>query len=148
MGLMQPRISLITLGVSNLARSRRFYEQGLGWIPSQRWSQEDVVFFQLGGGLVLALYPRIALAEDAGLPAAQSTGFSGISLAYNVYEQDEVAPILKQAQQAGGTLLKPAQDTFWGGHSGYFADPDGYAWEVAWNPHFELTPDGQLRLPD
>jgi uncharacterized protein len=144
---MQPRISFITLGVSNLAQSRRFYEQGLGWRPSQKGSSEDVVFFQLTGGMVFALFPREELAKDACITDTGS-GFGGMALAYNVHEKHEVAQVLKIAEQAGGTILKPAQDAFWGGYTGYFADPDGFVWEVAWNPHFELTPDGRMILPD
>lgn len=144
---LQQRISFITLGVSNLAQSRSFYEQGLGWKPSQRGSSSGVVFFQMGSGLVLALFPKDELAKDAGIPN-DSSGFSGLALAYNVHERHEVAEILQIAEQAGGKIIKPAQDTFWGGHAGYFADPDGYLWEVAWNPHFELTPDGEMRLPE
>jgi catechol 2,3-dioxygenase-like lactoylglutathione lyase family enzyme len=144
---LQQRISFITLGVSNLAQSRSFYEQGLGWKPSKRGSSAGVVFFQMGSGLVLALFPKAELAKDAGLPN-DGSGFSGVALAYNVHERHEVAEVLKTAEQAGGTVIKPAQDTFWGGHAGYFADPDGILWEVAWNPHFVLTPEGQMILPD
>lgn len=144
---LQQRISFITLGVSDLARSRSFYEQGLGWKPSQRGSSACVTFFQMGGGLVLALFPKDELAKDAGIPG-NGSGFSGIALAYNVHEQHEVAEVLRIAEQAGGKIIKPAQDTFWGGHAGYFADLDGYLWEVAWNPHFELTPEGGMRLPE
>lgn len=144
---LQQRISFITLGVSNLAQSRSFYEQGLGWKPSKRGSSAGVVFFQMGSGLVLALFPKDELAKDAGIPN-NGAGFSGMALAYNVHERHEVAEVLHIAAQAGGKIIKPAQDTFWGGHAGYFADPDGYLWEVAWNPGFELTPDGEMRLPE
>jgi catechol 2,3-dioxygenase-like lactoylglutathione lyase family enzyme len=144
---LQQRISFITLGVSNLAQSRSFYEQGLGWKPSKRGSSAGVVFFQMGSGLVLALFPKAELAKDAGLPN-DGSGFSGLALAYNVHERHEVAEVLKTAEQAGGTIIKPAQDTFWGGHAGYFTDPDGILWEVAWNPHFELSPEGEMILPD
>lgn len=147
MRLMQQAVHFITLGVSDLARSRAFYEQGLGWTPSKRGSSAGVVFFQLNGGLVLALFSKEELAKNAGISAAGS-GFSGFSLAHNVAEQDHVAQVLAHAQQAGATIVKPAQDTFWGGHAGYFADPDGYLWEVAWNPHFELTDDGKMILPE
>lgn len=144
---LQQRISFITLGVSNLAQSRSFYEQGLGWKSSQRGSSSGVVFFQMGSGLVLALFPKNELAKDAGIPN-NGSGFSGMALAYNVHERHEVAEILQIAEQVGGKIIKPAQDTFWGGHAGYFADPDGYLWEVAWNPHFELTSSGQMILPE
>ncbi|WP_373532653.1 VOC family protein [Vampirovibrio sp.] len=144
---MQQRVSFITLGVSNLAQSRSFYEQGLGWKPSKRGSSAGVVFFQMNGGVVLALFPQEELAQDAGLPN-DGAGFRGFALAYNVHQRHEVAQVLELAKQAGGTIVKPAQDTSWGGHSGYFADPDGILWEVAWNPHFELTFDGQMNLPE
>jgi len=142
---MEQRLSVVTLGVADLERSRRFYEAGLGWTASPA-SQDGVVFFQLGG-LVLALYPRPALAEDSGLPDTPAPRFSGITLAYNVRSRDEVADVLETAVEAGGTLLKPARDVFWGGHSGYFADPDGHTWEVAWNPFWPLDADGAVRLP-
>lgn len=144
---LQQRVSFITLGVSNLAQSRSFYEQGLGWKPSQRGNSAGVAFFQMGSGLVLALFPKEELAKDAGIPN-DGKGFSGVALAYNVHQRHEVAEVLQIAEQAGGKIIKPAQDTFWGGHAGYFADPDGYLWEVAWNPHFELTPDGKMILPE
>lgn len=144
---LQQRVSFITLGVSDLARSRSFYEQGLGWKPSQRGGSAGVVFFQMNSGLVLALFPKDELAKDAGIPN-DGAGFNGMALAYNVHERHEVAEVLKIAEQAGGKIIKPAQDAFWGGHAGYFADPDGYLWEVAWTPHFELTPDGQMILPE
>ena len=129
---MEPRISLITLGVDDLERARRFYTT-LGF-PVRPESQEGVVFLQLNG-LWLSLYPRHALADDAGV-VPEGEGFRGITLAHNVRNKEEVAQVLAQAEAAGGRIVKPAQDVFWGGHSGYFADPDGFLWEVAWNPHF------------
>lgn len=143
---MQPRVSLITLGVHDLDRARRFYEQGLGWQPSSA-SVDDVVFFQLAGGLVLALYPREELAKDARLPA-EGSGFSGITLAHNVPERELVDATLAQAAAVGATIVKPAEDAFWGGRSGYFADPEGHLWEVAWNPGFPMAADGTIHLPD
>ena len=143
---MEQRLSAITLGVADLKRSRQFYEAGLGWRASTA-SQDGIVFFQLGG-LVLALYPRPALAEDAAVPDASAAGFAGITLAYNVRSRDDMATILALAVKAGATLLKPAQEVFWGGYHGYFADLDGHAWEVAWNPFWPLDPDGSVRLPD
>lgn len=143
---MEQRLSVITLGVADLDRSRRFYQSGLGWVASSA-SQDGVIFFQLGG-LVLALYPRPALAADAGLPDTPVAGFAGITLAYNVRSRDAVADILAVAVKAGGSLLKPAQDVFWGGHSGYFADPDGHIWEVVWNPFWTLDGDGSVLLPN
>lgn len=142
---MEPRVSLITLGVADVAASRRFYER-LGWRASGA-SQADIAFFQLGG-LALALYGRASLAADAGLTLPQSPpSFGGITLAQNVHHQHEVDAILAAAVAAGGRLLKPARTTEWGGYSGYFADPDGHPWEVAWNPYFPLDAEGRLHLP-
>jgi len=141
---MEQRLSLVTLGVADLAPARAFYER-LGWRTSAR-GNASIVFFQLNG-FVLALYGRAALAEDAAMADA-GPGFGGIALAYNVRQRDEVASVLAQAQAAGGRILKPAQEASWGGYSGYFADPDGHPWEVAWNPGFSIEPDGTLLLPD
>jgi uncharacterized protein len=132
---MEPRISIITLGVSDLTLSSAFYRDGLG-LPAIE-SFEGVTFFNLKGTW-LALYPREALAADAQVPS-QGSGFSGFTLAHNVKSKEEVHRVLQQAENAGAKILKPAQDVDWGGYSGYFADPDGYLWEVAWNPHFDLT---------
>lgn len=141
---MEQRISLVTLGVKNLARSRQFYEQGLGWLPSSA-SNEHIAFYQ-AGGMAIALYPVHELAKDANLPLG--VGFGGMTLAYNVRQREEADLVLAQAQAAGAAILKPAADAFWGGYSGYFADLDGYPWEVAWNPHFSLDQTGNLTLPD
>lgn len=141
---MEQRISLVTLGVADLERSRTFYER-LGWRPSVQQA-EGIVFFQ-AGGLALALYPRAELAKDAHL-AAEGHGFAGITLAYNTRSRDEVDHVLADAVAAGALLLKAAEEAFWGGYSGYFADPDGFAWEVAWNPSFAIAEDGSLLLPD
>lgn len=140
---MKPRITLITLGTKNLARARAFYEK-MGFEASSA-SSDDVVFFK-SGGAVLALYPREKLAEDA-LTSPHGSGFSGIVLAHNVLRREDVAFVLQEAATAGGRVLKSAQDVFWGGHSGYFADPDGHLWEVAWNPHFKMNEDGEVELP-
>lgn len=146
MTAMEPRISLITLGVADLARSRRFYEDGLGWTPSPA-SQDAITFYQLGG-MALALFGREALAEDAHLAESGPTsGFGGVTLAHNVRSREAVDALMAQAERAGARILKPAQEAFWGGYSGYFADPDGHPWEVCWNPHFPLAEDGSLRLP-
>lgn len=142
---MQPRISLITLGVRDLASATRFYRDGLGW-PLSSVSGDDVAFFRTAGA-VLALYPRDLLADDAGLPR-DGAGFGGIALAHNVAAREDVDAALQQAYAAGGRILRPAQDAFWGGYHGYFADLDGYPWEVAWNPQFPLGPDGAVLLPD
>jgi catechol 2,3-dioxygenase-like lactoylglutathione lyase family enzyme len=128
---MQPRISLITLGVTDLERSRRFYREGLG-LPEHDAGSDQVAFFALNGTW-LSLYSRQALAEDAGV-WAEGSGFPGFSLAHNRPSKQEVDATLQEAVAAGGTLVKPARDVFWGGYSGYFADPDGFLWEVAWNP--------------
>ena len=140
---MEPRISIVTLGVSDLARSRAFYER-LGFKASTV-SNEHAAFFQ-AGGMALALYPRKALAEDAHLPDGGG-GFGGITLAHNVRRKEDADALLAEAEAAGGRILKPAQDVFWGGYSGYFADPDGHPWEVAWNPFFPLDETGNLMLP-
>jgi hypothetical protein len=132
---MQPRISLVTLGVADLERSTVFYRDGLG-LPADA-SNPGVVFFPLAGAW-LSLFPREELAADANVPV-QGEGFRSISLAHNVASREEVDAVLQQAVQAGAALVKPAQDAIWGGYSGYFADPDGHLWEVAWNPHFDLT---------
>jgi catechol 2,3-dioxygenase-like lactoylglutathione lyase family enzyme len=141
---MEQRVSLITLGVADLKRSSEFYER-LGWRRSMT-KAEGVVFFQ-AGGMALALYPRNELAKDAEI-ASEGYGFSGISLAYNTRRREEVDSVLAEAQAAGARLLKPAEEAFWGGYSGYFADPDGFLWEVAWNPSFAMTKDGSIRVPD
>lgn len=141
---MEQRISIVTLGVSDLVRSRQFYEH-LGWQRASAKS-EGIVFFQ-AGGMALALYPRDELAKDANV-LADGHGFGGITLAYNARHRAEVDAVLAEAQVAGAKLLKPAQEAFWGGYSGYFADPDGFLWEVAWNPFFPIADDGAIRIPD
>ncbi|HMB75977.1 MAG TPA: VOC family protein [Kiloniellaceae bacterium] len=143
---MEQRVSLITLGVADLARARAFYEEGLGWSPSPA-SQESVTFYQ-AGGLAVGLYPRPALADDCGLEDPGPQVFCGLTLAYNTRSREEADAVLAQAVAAGGRLVKPAEEVFWGGYSGYFADPDGHLWEVAHNPFWELSPDGALQLPD
>jgi catechol 2,3-dioxygenase-like lactoylglutathione lyase family enzyme len=132
---MEPRISIITLGVSDLARSVNFYRDRLG-LPTNYKDGEGIAFFQLKGTW-LALYPSDALAEDILLPP-ERTRFGGFTLAHNVASKADADAVIQQALAAGATLLKPAADTFWGGYSGYFADPDGHPWEVAWNPYFPL----------
>lgn len=141
---MEQRISMVTLGVLDLERSRAFYER-LGWRRSMP-GVEGVVFFQ-AGGMALALYPRHDLARDARL-ADDGHGFGGVSLAYNTRSRAEVDAALAEASHAGARILSPAQDTFWGGYVGYFADPDGFTWEVAWNPGFPMAEDGSIRVPD
>ena len=139
---MEQRLSLVTLGVADLERARRFYEHGLGWRRGN--DHPEVVFYQLGG-MVLALWGRDALAKDARLPEVGS-GFGGIALAYNARTREEVDAVLAEAEAAGAKILKPAEDAVWGGDSGYFADPDGHLWEIAWNPEWTLAEDGSVRL--
>jgi uncharacterized protein len=144
---MEQRLSIVTLGVSNLDRSREFYER-LGWRRSMPKS-EGIVFFQ-AGGMALALYPRDELTKDAKIADAklESQSFNGMTLAYNTRTREEVDAVLIEAKNAGGKIMKQAEEAFWGGYSGYFADPDGFLWEVAWNPHFAIAEDGSIQLPD
>lgn len=138
---MKPRITLITLGTDDLARAVAFYRDGLGWptegIVGAEHEHGAVAFFDLQPGLKLALWPRTSLAEDAGITAGAADP-AGFSLAHNVASTAEVDALMVEAKAAGGRIVKPARDTFWGGYAGYFADPDGHLWEVAWNPHWEL----------
>ena len=139
---MEPRISLITLGVTDLERSLRFYRDGLGF-PTTRTAEQGIIFFQTNG-VALALYPYEALARDAADEfAVPRSKFPGITLAHNVRSRQEVDQVLEQARQAGATIEKPAQTAEWGGYSGYFSDPDGYLWEVAWGA-FDFAEDGSL----
>ena len=139
---MEPRISLITLGVQDLERSLRFYRDGLG-LPTTWGTDKGVVFFQTQG-VSLALYPLKDLAKDVGLTGTiEPPTFIGITLAHNVRQREEVDHVLQQAEAAGARIVKPAQDTFWGGYAGYFSDPDGHLWEVAWGA-FEFREDGSL----
>lgn len=133
---MQPRISMITLGVRDLAESVRFYEQGLG-LPRME-SEPEVAFFTLNGTW-LGLYGREALAEDAQV-SSEGDGFNSFALAHNVRSEADVDALIRQAVKAGATLVKKPERVFWGGYSGYFKDPDGHLWEVAHNPHFWVGP--------
>ena len=139
---MEPRVSIITLGVQDVARARVFYEM-LGFEASSS-SQESVTFFD-AGGVVLGLYGRGPLAEDATVDDSPP-GFSGVALAYNARSEVDVDAVLAEAVSAGAKLIKPAGKVFWGGYSGYFADPDGHLWEVAFNPYFKLSDDGRIQL--
>ncbi|MFG2058615.1 VOC family protein [Micromonospora sp. NPDC048930] len=139
---MEQRISLITLGVADLARARTFYER-LGWRGQE---VEETVFFQ-AGGLALVLWGRDKLADDAGLDRG-GDGFGGVSLAQNVGSRAEVDEIMGRAAEAGATVTRPARDTFYGGYAGCFTDPDGHLWEIAWNPGFPLAEDGSLTVPE
>ena len=143
---MEPRLSIITLGVKDLAASCRFYRDGLG-LPTTWTPDRGIIFFQTSG-VCLALYPREKLAEDVGEKFSVGTGaaFSGVTIAHNTRTKDEVDTIMAKAGAAGATIEKPAQDTFWGGYSGYFSDPDGHLWEVAYGA-FDLREDGSLVIP-
>jgi uncharacterized protein len=141
--MLEPRVTMITLGVADVAQSRAFYER-LGFKASTA-SQETVCFMQLGG-LVLSLFSRASLAEDAHV-ANSPPGFSGVTLAHNCRSEAEVDAVLAHAVRCGATLQKPAQKVFWGGYSGYFADPDGHLWEVAHNPFLPLDAQGRGQLP-
>jgi catechol 2,3-dioxygenase-like lactoylglutathione lyase family enzyme len=133
---MKPRISMITLGVRDLAAAVKFYEEGLGFPRME--SPPEVAFFTLNGTW-LGLYGREALAEDATV-SAEGHGFESFALAHNVESEAEADAVMNQAIAAGGTLVKEPQKVFWGGYSGYFKDPDGHLWEVAYNPHFWVGP--------
>lgn len=141
---MEPRLNIITLGVRDLGTAIHFYRDGLGW-PLSSISAGDFAIFKLSTGTALALYPRVLLAKDANL--RDTGGFGGITLAQNVETPEEVDLALSQAVKSGGTILKSARKADWGGYSGYFADPDGHPWEVAWTPQFRLI-QGNLDLPD
>ena len=138
---MKPRVTLITLGVDDLKRAVAFYRDGLGFktdgIVGEQFEDGAVAFFDLESGLRLALWPRKSLAKDSGLPLGPR-GATEFSLAHNVSSAAEVDAVMSEAQRAGATIVKPAQNTFWGGYAGYFQDLDGHLWEVAWNP--EMLP--------
>jgi len=140
---VKPRISLITLGVDDLERAVRFYRDGLGLktegIVGTEFEHSAVAFFDLQAGLKLALWPRASLAHDAGIEASAPSPCE-ISIGHNVSSKREVDGVMAQAAAAGAVVVKPAQDTFWGGYAGYFQDPDGHLWEVAWNPQW-VAPD-------
>jgi uncharacterized protein len=137
---MEQRISIVTLGVKDLAISKKFYVEGLGWKPA--FEDKEIIFFQTGG-MVFALFLRDQLAEDFQVNPA-TFGPAAFALAHNVRTKSEVDPLLARAQTAGAKILKRAREAPWGGYSGYFADPDGFAWEVAWNPQWRLEPDGSI----
>jgi len=141
---MEPRLNIITLGVRDLDKAISFYRDGLGWIQSSA-SVGDFAIFKLSTGTALALYPRHLLAADANV--TDNGGFGGITLAQNVNDKKTVDLVISQAVEAGGVLLKLPRETEWGGYSGYFADPDGHPWEVAWNPFFVIE-QGLLKLPE
>ena len=134
---MKPRSTLLTLGVSDLERSLKFYRDGLGWpsegIIGQEYEYGATAFFNLENGLILALWPRASIARDTGLPL-QPPSATDFAIAHNVNSREEVHAVLDLAARAGATTVKAAADTFYGGYSGWFQDPDGHLWEVAWNP--------------
>jgi uncharacterized protein len=140
---MDQRLSLITLGVSDLPRARAFYE-GLGW-TTRAAPGDDVAFFQ-AGGMVVALWGREQLAEDSGVE--DNGGWGGITLAYNTRSNEEVDSVIEEARAAGAAIPREPGETFWGGYSAMFVDPDGHPWEVAHNPRWTITPDGATKLPE
>ena len=139
---MEQRLSLVTLGVSDLGRARRFYE-ALGWQTGAA-PDDDVAFFQ-AGGTVLALWGRGELAEDSGVE--DGGGWGGVTLAHNVRSPEEVDAVLAEAERAGATITRAAGPAFWGGYTGVFTDPEGHAWEVAHNPNWTFAADGSVVLP-
>ncbi len=140
---MEQRISLVTLGVKDLSRARTFYEQ-LGWRGQE---VEETVFFQ-AGGMALVLWGADKLAADTGFGTSSNEGFRGMTLAQNVRSKADVDAVIAASESAGGTTTRPPGDTFYGGYAGCFTDPDGHAWEIAYNPGFSLADDGSLTLPD
>jgi catechol 2,3-dioxygenase-like lactoylglutathione lyase family enzyme len=141
---MEPRVSIVTLGVADLDRAVRFYE-AMG-LTRNATVADGVAFFQMGG-IILGLWPRGDLAADGGVEDAGPGGFGGMSLAYNTRSEAEVDAVLAAAEAAGGTITRPAGRAFWGGRYGYFTDPDGHLWEVAHNPAFPIAADGTIALP-
>ncbi|SCE78489.1 hypothetical protein GA0070607_1541 [Micromonospora coriariae] len=140
---MEQRISLVTLGVADVARAKAFYEH-LGWRGQE---VEETVFFQ-AGGLAVVLWGRDKLADDAGVDDPGTGGFGGVTLAQNVRSRVEVDEVIAAAVAGGAEVTKPARETFYGGYAGYFTDPDGHVWEIAWNPGFPLAEDGTITVPD
>jgi catechol 2,3-dioxygenase-like lactoylglutathione lyase family enzyme len=140
--MMNQHLHLITLGVKDFEKSKKFYSEILGWKISR--PQEGIAFFQ-AGGVALAIYPREKLAEDA-LTSPEGSGFSGITLAYNARSEAEVDEIIRDLKSKGVRIVKEPQKVFWGGYSSYFADPDDYHWEVAYNPFFVFDENGNLKL--
>ena len=140
---MNQHLHLVTLGVRDFETSKRFYTEVLGWKPSGS-SSEEVAFFQ-AGGVVLSIFPRENLAEDAAI-SPEGSGFSGFTLAYNAQSEAEVDELIANLTSKGVKILKEPQKVFWGGYNSYFADPDGYCWEVAYNPFFPFDENGNLKL--
>jgi catechol 2,3-dioxygenase-like lactoylglutathione lyase family enzyme len=140
---MRQKLHLITLGVDDLQKSLDFYEKGLGWKKSGK-SMDNFALFDLGG-IILALHPRHELADDTTLKY-QPTTFSGLTISHNTKSEKEVDEILKKVAKLGATIVKPAQKVYWGGYSGYFKDPDGHLFEVAYNPFWEFDENGNVKL--
>jgi uncharacterized glyoxalase superfamily protein PhnB len=138
---MKPRVTVITVCVDDLEKSLKFYEEGLGLktegIIGKEFEHGAVAFFELQAGLKLAIWPRKSLAHDSGLPLGKPSA-TEVSLGHNVSSKAEVDAVMAQAKNAGAVIVKPAQDTFWGGYAGYFQDPDQHLWEVVWNPQWEI----------
>jgi catechol 2,3-dioxygenase-like lactoylglutathione lyase family enzyme len=139
---MRPRITVLTIGVDDLERSLRFYRDGLG-LPTQgifgtEFEHGAVAFFDLDNGLKLAVWPRSSIAHDTGI-AVQPSSATEFTIGHNLSSREEVDAVMEQARGAGATIVKPADETFWGGYAGYFQDPDGHLWEVLWNPNFPLA---------
>jgi catechol 2,3-dioxygenase-like lactoylglutathione lyase family enzyme len=138
---MRPRLTVLTLGVDDLERAVKFYRDGLGWrtegIIGKEFEHGAVAFFDLQGGLRLALWPRTSIAHDTGLRRS-APSVTEMTLGYNVNKREEVDAAMAQAERAGAHIVKPASETFWGGYAGYFQDPDGHVWEIVWNPQFEV----------
>ncbi|UHL62551.1 VOC family protein [Paralcaligenes sp. KSB-10] len=139
---MKPRVTVITIGVDDLDRSLRFYRDGLGLatkgIIGEEFEHGAVAFFELQAGVMLAIWPRASLSHDSGIPLG-SPSATEFALGHNVSSKEEVDLVMEQARNAGAIIVKPARDTFWGGYAGYFQDPDGHLWEIAWNP--QLLPE-------
>jgi catechol 2,3-dioxygenase-like lactoylglutathione lyase family enzyme len=139
---MKPRIKVLTLGVNDLERSLTFYRDGLGLptngIIGQEFEDGAVVFFKMNDDLTLALYPTASLAKDAKITATQAR-LGAVSIGHIVNSREEVDAVMKQAEQAGAVITDPPHDRFWGGYSGYFHDPDGHLWEIAWNPQWSIA---------
>jgi catechol 2,3-dioxygenase-like lactoylglutathione lyase family enzyme len=140
---MKPRLTIVTLGVANIQKSKEFYKNALGWEPA-KGSDENIAFFS-HGGIVLSLYPLDKLAEDAILDP-QRSGFSGVTLAINQDTKNAVTETFNRAKENGAKVLVEPRDTFWGGYDAYFADPDGHTWEIVWAPFWEYDEQGSLKV--
>ncbi len=133
---MKPKLAIITLGVTDMAVAKKFYEQGMGLVPEKE-SCDSITFYDMNG-VWLSLYPKDKLAEDVTI-STEGNGFSGVTIAHNEPSKEEVRKVIEQARSAGGRIIKEPQNVFWGGYSGYFEDPDGHLWEIAYNPFVDLT---------